>query len=83
MKENSLYNWKRTDDYISVTRSVKKEKAQHTELIKRNNVDTVYKVWQNSVRTYGSKHCLGTRKISSVGIDTFHLHCSWTVLLCL
>ena len=45
--------------------SVKKEKAQHTELIKRNNVDTVYKVWQNSVRTYGSKHCLGTRKIST------------------
>ena len=71
MKENSLYNWKRTDDYISVTRSVKKEKAQHTELIKRNNVDTVYKVWQNSVRTYGSKHCLGTRKISAVAQFSF------------
>lgn len=61
VKKNTNYSWKRTEDYISVTKNVLKETEQHTNLIKKNNVDTIFKVWQNSVQTYGDKKCLGTR----------------------
>ena len=63
MKKNKKCNWKKTDTYISVSRNIEKEKKSHVELIKKNNVDTVYKVWQNSVKTYGDKKCLGTRQV--------------------
>ena len=63
VEKNKKCNWKKTDTYISVTRNIEKEKKAHVELIKKNNVDTVYKVWQNSVKTYGHKKCLGTRQV--------------------
>ena len=63
MEKDKKCTWKKTDTYISVSRNIKKEKKSHVELIKKNNVDTVYKVWQNSVKTYGDKNCLGTRQV--------------------
>jgi len=63
VKENSLFTLNQTDDFISISKKVKQEKDQHKELIKDKNVDTVYKLWQNSVNNFKGKNCLGTRQV--------------------
>lgn len=61
VKKNSKFTCKRTDDYISITKDTKEGNKFFEDLVVKNNIDTVYKIWKNSVKLYGSKNCLGTR----------------------
>ena len=61
MKKRSRVNWKTTEEYISLKKDIKGNNKYFEDLVIKNNIDTVYKIWKNSVEVYGSKNCLGTR----------------------
>ena len=61
MKKRSRFSLKTSEEYISLKKEVKTTNKYFEDLVVKNNIDTVYKIWKNSVAVYGSKNCLGTR----------------------
>eukprot|EP00091_Calanus_sinicus_P002707 TRINITY_DN12796_c0_g1_i2.p2 TRINITY_DN12796_c0_g1~~TRINITY_DN12796_c0_g1_i2.p2 ORF type:complete len:308 (-),score=94.80 TRINITY_DN12796_c0_g1_i2:980-1867(-) len=59
-------NWheiERKENYVGVIQETSTENNIYRELILKNNVDTVDKAWNNAVKLYDQKLCLGTRKV--------------------
>jgi len=59
-------NWhelKQNENYVGVVQETSTDNQVYRDLILKNNVDTVDKVWNNAVKLYDEKLCLGTRKI--------------------
>eukprot|EP00092_Neocalanus_flemingeri_P024233 GFUD01026282.1.p1 GENE.GFUD01026282.1~~GFUD01026282.1.p1 ORF type:complete len:737 (-),score=160.12 GFUD01026282.1:30-2240(-) len=51
------------ENHVGVIQETSTENEQYRELILKNNVDTVDKVWNNAVDLYDQKLCLGTRTV--------------------
>jgi len=62
-KNSNWYEVANNDAYISWTKDTSPEHQVYRDLILQNKVDTVDKVWNNSVKLYSKKSCLGTRTI--------------------
>jgi len=59
-------NWHeitQNENYVGVVQETSTDNQVYRDLILKNNVDTVDKVWNNAVKLYDKKLCLGTRKI--------------------
>jgi len=59
-------NWheiEEKENYVGVVQETSTDNDVYRELILKNNVDTVDKVWNNAVQLYDQKLCLGTRKV--------------------
>lgn len=59
-------NWheiERKENYVGVMQETSTENDIYRELILKNNVDTVDKAWNNAVKLYDQKLCLGTRTV--------------------
>ena len=61
VKKNSKFHCERTDDQISIRKNISGSNKLFEDLVVKNNIDTVHKIWKNSVKLYGEKNCLGTR----------------------
>jgi len=53
----------RNDQFISYTKETTTNNRVYEELILKNDVDTVDKVWTNAVSLYQDRLCLGTREV--------------------
>jgi len=65
-KVKKAANWhhvKTTKEYVGVMQETSTENVVYEDLILKNNIDTVDKVWNNAVLRYESKLCLGTRRV--------------------
>ena len=66
MKKNSKFQCERTDDKISIRKNISGNNKRFEDLVVKNNVDTIHKIWKNSVKLYGAKTCLGTRLVAII-----------------
>ena len=64
VKKNSKFDCQRTDDQISIRKNIAGSNKRFEDLVVKNNIDTVHKIWKNSVKLYGEKNCLGTRLVA-------------------
>merc|ERR1739838_254531 len=62
-KNSSWYELAKNETYISWTKEASPENKSYSELILKNNVDTVDKAWNSSVKRHTKKLCLGTRTV--------------------
>ena len=51
------------EDFRGWSQKTEDSHKVYQELILKDNVDTMDKVWNNSVEKYGARRCLGTRKV--------------------
>merc|ERR1719376_1794134 len=63
MKAANWHEIEPTEDYVGVMQETSTDNDVYRELILKNNVDTVDKVWNNAVKLYDQKHRLGTRQV--------------------
>ena len=66
VKKNSKFDRQRTDDKISIRKNISGKNKRFEDLVVKNNIDTVHKIWENSVKLYGEKNCLGTRSNNNI-----------------
>ena len=66
VKKNSKFERHTTDDQISIRKNISGKNKHFEDLVVKNNIDTVHKIWKNSVKLYGEKNCLGTRSCNNV-----------------
>ena len=60
------YHVRSTNEYVGVMQETSTKNDVYEDLILKNSIDTVDKVWNNAVLRYESKLCLGTRRVLGV-----------------
>ena len=54
-------------EYVGMIQDTSTDNTVFRDLVLNEGVDTVDKVWKNSVRRYDDKLCLGTREVFGMG----------------
>ena len=62
-KNSDWHELDKNESYISWTKETSPKHKQYSEVILKDNIDTVDKAWNNSTRIHQKKLCLGTRKV--------------------